>query len=125
MRILSGPRGAVLVLALLCAGTALNREAGAGASVDAESLAEGKAVAFDRRKGNCLACHAMDDGDLPGNVAPPLVGMQSRYPDSAKLRAQIWDATVANPNTMMPPFGRHGILSEEEIDKVTEYIHSL
>jgi len=86
---------------------------------------KGKDVAFDRKKGNCLACHAMDDGTLPGNIAPPLVSMNLRYPDKAKLRAQIWDATVANPNTIMPPFGRHRIVTEEEIDQIVEYVYTL
>lgn len=86
---------------------------------------KGKDVAFDRKKGNCLACHAMDDGALPGNIAPPLVSMNLRYPDKAKLRAQIWDATVANPNTIMPPFGRHRIVTEEEIDQIVEYVYTL
>jgi sulfur-oxidizing protein SoxX len=86
---------------------------------------KGKEVAFDRKKGNCLACHAMDDGTLPGNIAPPLVAMQLRYPDKAKLRAQIWDPTVANPNTIMPPFGRHQIVTEEEIDQIVEYVYTL
>lgn len=88
-------------------------------------IQKGKAVAVDRKKGNCLACHAMDDGTLPGNIAPPLVSMKLRYPDKAKLRKQIWDATVANPNSIMPPFGRHQMLSEEEIDQITEYIYTL
>ena len=86
---------------------------------------KGKDVAFDRKKGNCLACHVMDDGTLPGNIAPPIVAMKLRYPDKEKLRAQIWDATVANPNTIMPPFGRHQILTEEEIDEVVEYVYTL
>jgi sulfur-oxidizing protein SoxX len=86
---------------------------------------KGKEVAFDRKKGNCLACHAMDDGTLPGNIAPPLVSMKLRYPEKEKLRAQIWDATVRNPNTIMPPFGRHRILTEEEIDEVVEYVYTL
>ena len=88
-------------------------------------LQKGKEVSFDRKKGNCLACHAMDDGTLPGNIGPPLVSMKLRFPDKAKLRAQIWDSTTRNPNTIMPPFGRHGMLSEEEIDWITEYVYSL
>ena len=96
-------------------------------AADASSsvIEKGKAVAVDRKKGNCLACHAMDDGALPGNIAPPLVSMKLRYPDKAKLRKQIWDATLANPNSIMPPFGRHQMLSEEEIDQITEYIYTL
>ncbi|MEE9422004.1 MAG: sulfur oxidation c-type cytochrome SoxX [Gammaproteobacteria bacterium] len=86
---------------------------------------EGKKIAFDRKKGNCLACHAIEGGALPGNIGPPLVAMQARFPDKARLRAQIWDATKINPNSIMPPFGLHKIMSEGEIDKVVEFIHTL
>lgn len=86
---------------------------------------KGKAVAFDRKKGNCLACHMMDDGTLPGNIGPPLIAMKARFPEKAKLRAQIWDATVANPNSIMIPFGRNRVLSEEEVDQIVEYIYTL
>lgn len=86
---------------------------------------QGKAIAFERKKGNCMSCHMMDDASQPGNIGPPLVGMKERFPDKAKLRAQIWDSTRNNPQSMMPPFGRHEILTEEEIDKVVEYIHTL
>jgi len=48
--------------------------------------------------------------------------MKSRFPDRAKLRAQIWDATVNNPRTSMPPFGKNKILTEPELDLVTDYI---
>jgi len=86
---------------------------------------KGKAVAFDRKKGNCLACHMMDDGTLPGNIGPPLIAMKARFPEKAKLRAQIWDATVTNPNSIMIPFGRNRVLSEEEVDQIVEYIYTL
>ena len=86
---------------------------------------QGKAVSFDRKKGNCLACHQIEGGNLPGNIGPPLVAMKARFPDKAKLRAQIWDATKINPNTIMPPFGRQQILSESEIDKIVEFIYTL
>jgi sulfur-oxidizing protein SoxX len=88
-------------------------------------LEKGKAVAIDRTKGNCLACHMMDDGTLPGNIGPPLIAMKARFPDKTKLRTQIWDATVANPNTIMIPFGRNGVLSEEDIDQIVEYVYTL
>lgn len=88
-------------------------------------LEKGKAIAFDRRKGNCLACHHVEGGELTGNYGPPLVAMKLRYPDREVLRSQIWDAAVRNPNTRMPPFGRNRILTEEEIDLVTDYIQSL
>lgn len=86
---------------------------------------EGKALAFDRKKGNCLACHVMGDGRLPGNIGPPIIAMKARYLDKAKLREQIYDARISNPHTIMIPFGPHGVLSEEEIDKITEYVYTL
>jgi len=89
------------------------------------SVEEGKAIAFDRKKGNCLACHKIAGGSLPGNIGPELVNMKARYPDKAKLRAQIWDAEATNPHTIMPPFGKYKILSESEIDKVVDFIYSL
>jgi len=87
-------------------------------------LAEGKAI-FSKKKGNCLACHRIEGGRMAGDIAPPILMMKMRYPNKAKLRAQIWDATKANPDTVMPPFGKHRIMSEAEIDKVTEFIYSL
>jgi sulfur-oxidizing protein SoxX len=90
-----------------------------------ERLERGRQLAIARNKGNCLACHAIDDGELPGNLGPPLLSMQLRFPDQAILRAQIWDATERNLNSRMPPFGKHGILSEEEIDLILDYIYSL
>jgi sulfur-oxidizing protein SoxX len=90
-----------------------------------QRMAEGKQLAMARNKGNCLACHAIADGELPGTLGPPLLYMQQRFPDRAQLRAQVWDPTVRNPDTVMPPFGRHRILSEAEIDLIVDYIHSL
>ncbi|MDH4274346.1 MAG: sulfur oxidation c-type cytochrome SoxX [Gammaproteobacteria bacterium] len=86
---------------------------------------DGKAIAFNRTKGNCLACHAIEGGSLPGNIGPPLVHMKDRFPDKAKLREQIADATRNNPNTIMPPFGKLDILTPDELTKVVDYIYSL
>lgn len=90
--------------------------------------ADGRTLAFDRTKGNCLACHAIPGepkAESPGNIGPPLVNMKGRYPDRANLRAKIWDATAAYPDSVMPPFGRNKILTEQEIDLVTDYIQGL
>ena len=90
-----------------------------------DDLERGKAIASDRNAGNCLSCHMMGDGELPGNSGPPLLQMRLRFPDRAVLRAQIWDATVRNPDSVMPPYGRNLILTEEEIDQVVDYVLSL
>ena len=96
-----------------------------GGIASADMIADGKKVAFDRKKGNCLSCHMIAGGDLPGNIGPPLIAMKARFPNKADLRAQIWDSTVKNPNSIMPPFGKHQILSEKEVDLITEFIHTL
>jgi sulfur-oxidizing protein SoxX len=109
--------------AVMLSGTALAQTAAAPKKEET-----GKDIAFNRSKGNCLACHAMPtvpDAESAGMFGPPLIAMSARYPDKAKLRAQIWDATVANPNTSMIPFGKHGVLTEQEIDKVTDFIYGL
>lgn len=89
------------------------------------SMAEGCGLSFSRRHGNCLGCHQIQSGAQPGNIGPPIIAMKARFPDKAVLRAQIWDATVKNPNSMMPPFGRHKALSESQIDKITDFIYTL
>ncbi len=88
----------------------------------------GKQLAYDRSLGNCLACHAMPtqaDAESPGTIGPPLIAMKARYPDKAKLRAQIWNSADNNVNTVMPPFGKNKILTEAEIDRVTDFIYGL
>ena len=97
----------------------------ATSAVAASAVAEGKKLAFNKKKGNCLACHSIKGGKLAGDIGPPLIAMKARFPDKAKMRAQIWDSTRNNPNTSMPPFGRHKILSESDINKITEYIYTL
>jgi L-cysteine S-thiosulfotransferase len=90
-----------------------------------ETPLPGKALAADRGKGNCLACHVIEDGELPGNLGPPLVVMQARFPAREKLRKQIYDASLINPLSRMPPFGRHRILTEEEIELIMDYLYTL
>lgn len=93
--------------------------------VSEEDIAKGKELAFDRGKGNCLACHMMDDGEMAGNIGPPLIAMKARFPERDKLHAQIYDPRTKNPNTIMIPYGPHGVLSAEEIELITDYVHTL
>jgi sulfur-oxidizing protein SoxX len=90
------------------------------------SVARGRQIAHDVYKGNCLACHRVP-GDPEAvtlaDIGPPLIGMRQRFPSPAALRAQIWDATTRNAQTVMPPFGKHRVLTEEEIDSVVDYLY--
>ncbi len=98
----------------------------AAEQASAETIAAGKKLAFSRSKGNCLACHMMKGGALPGNIGPALIAMKLRYPDKQKLRDKIWGTPELEVKySMMPPFGRHAILSEDEIDKIVEFIYTL
>ncbi|MDH5407434.1 MAG: sulfur oxidation c-type cytochrome SoxX [Gammaproteobacteria bacterium] len=94
-------------------------------SAGAADAENGKKLAEDRKKGNCTSCHAYKGANMPGNAGPPLVAMKARYPDKKKLRAQIADPTKANPNSFMPPFGKHNILSGKDIDDIAEWVHTL
>lgn len=91
----------------------------------ADAIERGKAIVFTRSRGNCLACHAIEGGELAGNYGPPLLLMKARYPNRADLRSKIWDASVREPSTRMPPYGRHRILTEDEIDLVVDFIYTL
>lgn len=111
-------------MASLVTGAALLPQVAQAADA-AETIKMGKQVAFDRKLGNCLACHMIDDGSSPGDIGPPLLAMKARFPDPAKLRAQIWDSTKNNPGTRMPPFGKYKALSEEQIDAIVTYLYTL
>ncbi len=94
-------------------------------NASADDVAEGKKLAFDRKKGNCLACHQIDDGALAGNNGPILIAMKARFPNKQDLFDQIWDPTKDDPNSYMPPFGKHGIITKDEINKIIEYLYTL
>jgi sulfur-oxidizing protein SoxX len=95
------------------------------ASAQAQSgAAEGQKIAFDRGKGNCLTCHDIKGGDLPGTIGPQLKDLKARY-DRNELIAIVTDETKRNPQTVMPPFGRNRILTEQEIDAVVDFLQTL
>ena len=102
---------------------------GALASADTaqaqSAVDEGRKLAFDRGKGNCLTCHAIKGGDLPGTIGPELVDIKSKYPKREDLVAILHDETQRNPLTVMPPFGRNRILTEKEINAVVDFLQTL
>ena len=94
-----------------------------------DAVTKGGCVVVDRRKGNCLACHMIAGADeinrQTGNYGPPLIAMKQRFPDKAKLKAQVSDASKANPHTVMPPFGPNAIISDDDINNVVEFLYTL
>lgn len=99
----------------------------------------GRKVAIHRKKGNCLACHAMPVPEQPfhGNLGPDLAGVGSRY-SVGELRLRVVNPKFANPDTIMPAFyraeGLHRVLkgfegktvlSAEEVEDVVAYLATL
>jgi sulfur-oxidizing protein SoxX len=109
-----------LALALLIGAAASASPAGAQSAA-----AEGRKLAFDRGKGNCLTCHEISGGDLPGTIGPALKDIKSKYPDRNDLVFILTDETRRNPQTVMPPFGRNHILTEQEINAIVDFLQTL
>jgi sulfur-oxidizing protein SoxX len=85
----------------------------------------GENIAFDRAKGNCLACHTMRGGDVPSSVGPELKGMNERFPVRADLVAIVTNEQTRNPQTVMPPFGLNLILNDDEINRIVDFLYTL
>ena len=79
-------------------------------------------------KGDCISCHQVPKGAGPAtraDLGPALEGKRMRELGRAALRALLVDPMRANPDTVMPPYGRHRILDSAEIDRVVEYLYAL
>jgi sulfur-oxidizing protein SoxX len=96
-----------------------------GAARAAAAVSPGRALAFDRAKGNCLACHTMKGGDVPSNVGPELKRIKAKFPDRNALYQIIWDEEQRNPKTVMPPFGKNLILDHKEIEEIIDFLYTL
>lgn len=102
--------------------------------------ANGRKIAIDRRKGNCLACHAISaipEQQFHGNVGPALDGVGAIY-SAAELRLRVVNPKTLNPDTMMPSFYRttgfhrvqkkwegKSIISAQEVEDVVAFLQTL
>lgn len=99
----------------------------------------GKAAAIHRRKGNCLACHAMPipEQQFHGEVGPDLSEVADRL-TAADVRGRIVNPKHVNPDTIMPAFyrvsGLKGVpdkfkgktmLSAQEVEDIVAYLMTL
>jgi sulfur-oxidizing protein SoxX len=85
-------------------------------------LEQGKDLAISM----CQACHQFEGTDQAGTLGPPIVAMKDRFPEKKRLYDIIYDPHVAiKPHSMMPPFGRNGLLDDNEIQLVIDYIYTL
>lgn len=92
------------------------------------TIAKGRAIFLDERKGNCAACHKAPNDEAvktQSKIGMPLEAVKAKYPDRAKLRDAIWDLSKTVPNTIMPPYGKNRILSDDEIDALVIYLETI
>lgn len=121
---ITDPTKSALIPALALA-FSIGTAAFAGPAAAQSAVAEGQKLAFDRSKGNCLTCHDIKGGNLPGSIGPALIDIKSKYPDRNELVAILVDATQRNPLTVMPPFGRNRILNDKEINAIVDFLQTL
>ncbi len=103
------------------------------------SMAAGRAVFAEREQGHCVLCHQVSslDAAFQGNVGPTMDGIGSRL-TSAQIRYRIVDASLLNPDTIMPPYYRTGgltqvaaehrgqpVLSAVQIEQLVYYLSGL
>jgi sulfur-oxidizing protein SoxA len=87
-----------------------------------------KLVADRNRGGSCLACHVMGqagNADLPGNVGPDLSEIGNAGRDDEYLFNYVYDARVYNADTVMPPWGSHGVFNDQEISDIVAFLKTL
>jgi sulfur-oxidizing protein SoxA len=92
-------------------------------------VANGQKLVADRsRGGSCLACHVMGpagNADLPGNVGPDLSEIGNAGREDEWLFNYVNDARVYNPETVMPPWGTHGLFNDAEINDIVAFLKTL
>jgi sulfur-oxidizing protein SoxX len=99
----------------------------------------GKKLATNRKKGNCLACHSMPipEQAFHGNIGPDLKGISSRYSEG-ELRLRIVNPKVLNSETIMPAFYKADgfnrvmkkfvgktIITAQEVEDIVAYLMTL
>ena len=100
---------------------------------------KGRAVAINRKLGNCLACHEMPIPEEPfhGEVGPDLAGVAGRFSEG-ELRLRVVDSKKVIPDSFMPAFYRNSgfhrvmkkfqgksILNAEQVEDVVAYMMTL
>jgi len=121
----NNPSARPVLIPAIAVALLIGAAASAGPACAQSAAAEGQKLAFDRGKGNCLTCHEIKGGDLPGTIGPPLKDIKSKFPDRNELVAILTDETKRNPLTVMPPFGRNRILTDQEINAIVDFLQTL
>jgi sulfur-oxidizing protein SoxX len=99
----------------------------------------GRVIVLSRQSGLCILCHSgpFPEERFQGNMAPDL-GASAQRLTASQLRARIVDASVFNPETIMPTYYSYAglkrvasgyasktILTGQEIEDVVAFLVSL
>ena len=106
----------------------------------ANDYEKGRELAFDRNRGNCLACHKNSDANTEsfhGEVGPELDGVADRWTE-AELRGIVTNAKMMFDGTIMPAFYKDSgytrplkkfdgktILSAQQVEDIVAYLKTL
>lgn len=72
----------------------------------------------------CAVCHQLPGDEWPGTLGNTLSHYGQYQYEDGKVFQQIFDARVFNPNTVMPPYGTHGLLTQQDIRDLVAYLQS-
>ena len=99
----------------------------------------GRKLAINRKKGNCLACHVMPipEQQFHGNLGPDLSGVAERY-SAGELRLRLVDPKIVNEDTIMPSFYKNTgftavlkkfkgktVISAQDVEDIVAYLKTL
>lgn len=100
---------------------------------------EGRRLFAEREAGHCVLCHQVSSLDVPfqGNLGPDLSNLGARL-TPGQIRLRIVDASLLNPETVMPPYHRvsglhqvgkahqgRPVLEAAEIEQLVAWLASL
>jgi sulfur-oxidizing protein SoxA len=63
--------------------------------------------------------------NLPGNVGPDLSEIGNAGREDEWLFNYVFDGRVYNPDTVMPPWGGHGVFTDDEIKDIVVFLKTL
>lgn len=91
----------------------------------AGDVQRGREIAVSPQRGNCVACHKLPGDDWPGTVGNSLLRYKHYEYTADRIYQQIYDPRIFNPSSVMPPFGSHNLLAEQDIRDLVAYLQSI
>ena len=70
-----------------------------------------------------IMTEAAISGDIKSLIISGPAGLGKSF--TVEEAIEEWDPTEKNPSSFMPPFGKHGVITKEEIEKIIDYLYTL